>query len=40
MVSDYYSVIDSVSTLLDPKGIIAVVDFYGTTPPDEEVSQS
>ncbi|KKY24810.1 putative sialidase [Phaeomoniella chlamydospora] len=28
MIPDYYSVIDSISSLLDPKGIIAVVDFY------------
>ena len=28
-MEDYYSVIDSISSLLDPKGIIAVVDFYG-----------
>ena len=38
MVSDYYSVVDSASTLLDPKGIIAVVDFYGMIPSGERRS--
>ena len=28
MIPDYYSVVDSMTSLLDPNGIIGVVDFY------------
>ncbi|MCJ1390514.1 hypothetical protein MMC18_003374 [Xylographa bjoerkii] len=28
MIPDYYSVVDSMTSLLDPNGIIAVIDFY------------
>ena len=28
MIPDYYSVVDSISSLLDPSGILGVVDFY------------
>lgn len=28
MIPDYYSVVDSIVTLLDPTGIIGVIDFY------------
>ncbi|MCJ1379851.1 hypothetical protein MMC17_002954 [Xylographa soralifera] len=28
MIPDYYSVVDSMTSLLDPRGIIGVVDFY------------
>jgi len=28
MIPDYYSVVDSIASLLDPAGIIGVIDFY------------